>query len=150
VLHTLPLRTRQAVDDALPFEEFLFRLLADEVDRRDAKQLEARLRRAQFESSKSFEDFDFSFNPKIPKARLIDLATATFVTARSPTTTGPRLRTSTIRPPRGSWSSPAAAWTISLKASPWARSVPFAATFDQGHWSLVRRPWSGFRHSLHG
>lgn len=80
VLHTLPLRTQQAVDDALPFEEFLFRLLADEVDRRDAKQLEARLRRAQFESSKSFEDFDFSFNPKIPKARLIDLATATFVT----------------------------------------------------------------------
>ncbi len=47
LLHTLTLRTRQAVDDGLPFEEFLFRLLADEVERRDAKQLAQRLRRAK-------------------------------------------------------------------------------------------------------
>jgi DNA replication protein DnaC len=79
LLHTLTLRTRQAVDDGLPFEEFLFRLLADEVERRDAKQLAQRLRRAQFESTKTLEDFDFTFNPKIPKAKIIDLATAAFV-----------------------------------------------------------------------
>jgi DNA replication protein DnaC len=79
LLHTLTLRTRQAVDDGLPFEEFLFRLLADEVERRDAKQLAQRLRRAQFESAKTLEDFDFTFNPKIPKAKIIDLATAAFV-----------------------------------------------------------------------
>src|SRR6185369_11812519 len=79
LLQTLTLRTRQAVDDSLPFEEFLFRLLADEVERRDAKQLAQRLRRAQFESAKTLEDFDFTFNPKIPKAKIIDLATAVFV-----------------------------------------------------------------------
>jgi DNA replication protein DnaC len=79
VLQTLELRTRQAVEDGLPFEEFLFRLLSDETERRDAKQLDLRLRRAQFEHQKTFEDFDFSFNPKIPKARIIDLATGQFV-----------------------------------------------------------------------
>jgi len=79
LLHTLALRTRQAVDDSLAFEEFLFRLLADEVERRDAKQLELRLRRAQFEHAKTIEDFDFTFNPKVPKTKLIDLATGHFV-----------------------------------------------------------------------
>ena len=82
VLHTLTLRTRQAVEDNLAFEEFLFRLLHDEFERRDAKQLELRLRRAQFEHARTIEDFDFSFNPKIPKSRIIDLATTAFVTRK--------------------------------------------------------------------
>ena len=79
VLHTLELRNRQAVEDSLPFEEFLYRLLHDEVERRDQKQLEMRLRRAQFDHAKTIEDFDFTFNPQIPKSRVIDLATASFV-----------------------------------------------------------------------
>jgi DNA replication protein DnaC len=79
LLHTLSLRTRQAVEDSLAFEEFLFRLLGDEVERRDAKQLEMRLRRALFEHAKTIEDFDFTFNPKIPKTKIIDLATGQFV-----------------------------------------------------------------------
>lgn len=79
LLHTLALRTRQAIDDSLAFDEFLFRLLADEVERRDAKQLEQRLRRAQFEHAKTIEDFDFTFNAKIPKTKIIDLATGHFV-----------------------------------------------------------------------
>lgn len=79
VLNTLELRTRQAVDDDLSHSEFLYRLLNDEVERRDAKQLDLRLRRASFEHHKTLEDFDFTFNPKIPKAKLLDLATANFV-----------------------------------------------------------------------
>lgn len=82
VLQTLELRTRQAADDDLSHPEFLLRLLTDEVERRDAKQLELRLRRASFEHSKSLEDFDFTFNPKIPKSRIIDLATCGFVDKR--------------------------------------------------------------------
>ena len=35
VLETLDLRRRQAVDDSLSFDEFLYRLLYDEVERRD-------------------------------------------------------------------------------------------------------------------
>ena len=49
VLQTLEVRTRQAVDDDLSHSEFLLRLLTDEVERRDARQLELRLRRASFE-----------------------------------------------------------------------------------------------------
>ena len=82
ILQTLDLRTRQAVEGDLAHAEFLLRLLTDEVERRDAKQLDTRLRRANFEYRKSLEDFDFGFNPKIPKAKIIDLATCLFVAKR--------------------------------------------------------------------
>ena len=79
VLQTLDLRTKQAVDDNLPYEEFLLRLLSDEVERREAKRLQLRLNRADFEHAKTLNDFNFSFNEEIPKARIIDLATCTFI-----------------------------------------------------------------------
>lgn len=79
VLDTLELRRKQAVDDDLPFEEFLLRLLCDELERREAKQLRLRLQRAQFEYAQTLEDFDFTFNPKVPKTTIIDLATGLFI-----------------------------------------------------------------------
>ena len=79
VLQSLELRVRQAVDDEVHPTEFLYRVLHDEVERREAKQLTLRMRRARFESDKSVEDFDFRFNPDIPKSRVIDLATCAFV-----------------------------------------------------------------------
>ena len=50
VLQTLELRTRQAADHSLSHAEFLLRLLTDEAERRDAKMLEQRIRRANFSS----------------------------------------------------------------------------------------------------
>jgi DNA replication protein DnaC len=82
VLHTLDLRTKEAVDADLSHTEFLFRLCTDEVERRDHKQLELRLRRASFESTKRLEDFEWSFNPQIPTAKIIDLATCHFIDKR--------------------------------------------------------------------
>lgn len=79
ILQTLELRTRQAAEDNIAPGEFLYRVLTDEVERRDGKQLDQRLRRASFEHHKTLEDFDFVFNPAIPRARIIDLATCTFV-----------------------------------------------------------------------
>jgi DNA replication protein DnaC len=79
VLQSLELRTRQAVDDDLSHGEFLYRLLSDEVERRDAKQLEQRVRRASFDGQRNLEDFDFHFNPEIPKTKIIDLATCAFI-----------------------------------------------------------------------
>ena len=79
VLQSLDLRNREAVDDSLAHTEYLFRLLHDEVDRRESKQLSQRLRRANFEAMKSIEDFDFQFNPNVPKAKVLDLATCQFV-----------------------------------------------------------------------
>lgn len=79
VMKTLDLRKRQALEDDLAIDDFLQRLLQDEVERRDAKQTEVRLRRANFEGTKRLEDFDFTFNPKIPKQRVLDLAACHFV-----------------------------------------------------------------------
>ena len=79
VLQTLPLRVRQAVDENLDQQEFLYRLLHDEVERRDGKQLQLRLGRANFEHERTLEDFDFLFNPGVPRAKIVDLATCVFV-----------------------------------------------------------------------
>ncbi|MEQ9317826.1 MAG: IS21-like element helper ATPase IstB [Polyangiaceae bacterium] len=79
VLQSLELRMKNAVDDELSYEEFLYRLLGDEVERRDAKQLGQRLRRANFEHAKTLEDFDFHFNPSIPKQKVLELGTCAFV-----------------------------------------------------------------------
>jgi len=82
VLQTLDLRTKEAVDASLSHSEFLFRLCADEVERRESKQLEMRMRRANFECTKRLDDFEWAFNPKVPKAKIVDLATCHFVEKR--------------------------------------------------------------------
>ena len=79
VLQSLELRLNQATEDDLAHAEFLLRLLTDEIERRDAKHLEQRIRRADFEHGKTLETFDFHFNPAVPKTKIIDLATCTFV-----------------------------------------------------------------------
>lgn len=79
ILETLELRCRQATDDHLSHSEFLSRLLCDEVERRDTRQLDQRLRRASFEAHKTLEDFDWRFNPKLPKDKLLELGTCQFV-----------------------------------------------------------------------
>ena len=82
VLQSLEARTRQAVDDDLSHSEFLYNLLHDEVERRESKQLSLRLKRASFEHDKTIEDFDFTFNPNVPKAQVLQLATCAFVGKR--------------------------------------------------------------------
>lgn len=82
VLTSLQMRSQEAVEDSLSHSEFLLRLLTDEVERREAKMLQQRIRRANFENSKTLEDFDFLFNPGVPKAKVIDLASCNFVGLR--------------------------------------------------------------------
>lgn len=82
VLETLDLRVQEALGDEIPHAEFLVRLLRDEVERRDAKQLATRLRRASFEHAKTLGDFDFTFNPTIPKALVVDLCAGGFIGRR--------------------------------------------------------------------
>jgi DNA replication protein DnaC len=79
VLQTLEVRTRQATDDNLSHIEFLYRLLSDEAERRDHKQLDGRLRKANFENQRTLEDFDFLFNPEVPRAKIVDLSTNMYV-----------------------------------------------------------------------
>ena len=82
VLESLELRLREAGEEEVSHVEFLLRLLTDEAQRRAGKQTALRLRRANFEHAKTLEEFDFTFNPSIPRSRILDLATCRFVSQR--------------------------------------------------------------------
>ncbi|MBF0184711.1 MAG: ATP-binding protein [Magnetococcales bacterium] len=79
MLETLEDRTVQAVDSKISYTDFLERLLEDEIERREQKQLALRLRRAGFDPSKTLETFDFSFNPGINRQAIQELSTCGFV-----------------------------------------------------------------------
>lgn len=81
MLDTLEARLGQAHAGELGHLEFLQVLCADEIARREVAALERRLRAARFEATVTIEDFDFSYNPKIPAAVIRDLATLRFVEA---------------------------------------------------------------------
>jgi DNA replication protein DnaC len=74
MLDTLDARLAQTRDGGLGHVEFLQVLCEDEIARRESAALTRRLRRAKFEEQATFEDFDFTANPKLPAATLRDLA----------------------------------------------------------------------------
>lgn len=74
MLDTLDARLVQTRDGGLGHLEFLQTLCEDEIARRESAALTRRLRRAKFEEQATFEDFDFTANPKLPGAMLRDLA----------------------------------------------------------------------------
>jgi DNA replication protein DnaC len=79
MLDGLDVRTEQAVREQWSHLEFLTRLVQDEVERRNQKQLAQRLRRGGLQTGKTLTSFDFSFNPSINRQLVQDLATCTFV-----------------------------------------------------------------------
>ena len=81
MLDTLESRLAQASAGELGHVELLGVLCGDEAARRDSAGLERRVKAARFEQSATIEEFDFSFNPKIPAAQIRDLATLRFVDA---------------------------------------------------------------------
>jgi DNA replication protein DnaC len=81
MLDTLEARLAQTRAGQLGHLEFLQALCEDEISRRDAAALDRRLRAARFEHAATIEDFDFSYNPKIPAAQIRDLAALRFLDA---------------------------------------------------------------------
>jgi len=79
MLDTLDARLAQARAGDLVHLEFLEVLCEGEIARRAAKSLGERVRRARFEERVTLEEFDFSFNPKVPAALIRDLAALRFV-----------------------------------------------------------------------
>lgn len=75
----LPLRIEQARSGPLDVAEFLELLVGDELARRSDRLFARRLKQAGLVHVKELSEFDFSFNPKIPRAKLVELATARFV-----------------------------------------------------------------------
>lgn len=81
MLETLDARLGQARAGELGHLEFLQVLCEDEISRREAASLLRRVRQARFEETVTLEDFNFSFNPKVPAAQIRDLAALDFVDA---------------------------------------------------------------------
>ena len=79
---TLELRLTQAEKDELSYLAFLSLMVQDEIERREAKKLTARIQKASFEEQKTLEEFDFAFNPKIKRGVVTDLATCLFIEKR--------------------------------------------------------------------
>jgi DNA replication protein DnaC len=76
---TLDVRLQEAAGHQLNHAEFLELVLQDELLVRNERQINRRVKAAQFRELKVLDDFDWSFNPSIPRKQVFDLATCRFV-----------------------------------------------------------------------
>ena len=79
MVHTLDVRTTQAIERQLGPTEFLALLLDDELERRSQTRLARRLAQSGCDSYKTLADFDFAAAPGVNRTLIQDLATCTFV-----------------------------------------------------------------------
>ena len=79
MVQALPGRLAQAQAAKLTHLEFLELLVADELAVRADRLFARRLKQAGIVELKDFTDFNWNFNPQLPRARLCELTTARFV-----------------------------------------------------------------------
>lgn len=79
MVEALPGRVAQAEAAPLPHLEFLELLVQDELARRANRLFARRLKQASITTMKTLAEFDWTFNPKMPKAKIVELASARFV-----------------------------------------------------------------------
>ena len=75
---TLDLRLQEARGNDLDHLEFLELALQDELDIREQRSIERRIKLAAFREPRSLESFDFSFNTSIDRKLVFDLAVGRF------------------------------------------------------------------------
>jgi DNA replication protein DnaC len=76
---TLDVRLQEAASHNLSHVEFLELILQDELTVRDERMINRRVNAASFRELKPLDQFDWSFNPSLPKKQVFDLATCRFV-----------------------------------------------------------------------
>jgi len=79
LLESLEVRLHEAQSHQLNQLEFLELILQDELAVRSDRQRQRRVKAAGFRELKSLEDFDWSFNPSVPKKRVYELATGRYL-----------------------------------------------------------------------
>jgi DNA replication protein DnaC len=79
LLESLEIRLQEATGHGLSHAEFLELIVQDELAVRGNRKLERQFKSAQFRERKSLEDFDWSFNPSIPRKQIYDLASCRFL-----------------------------------------------------------------------
>jgi DNA replication protein DnaC len=79
----LETRLHQAQAEPMAPIDLISCLVSDELNRRSNRLLELRRRQAGFrDPSKTLDNFDFTFNPKINRSLIFDLATCGFIAKR--------------------------------------------------------------------
>lgn len=76
---SLDVRLQEASANGLNAAEFLEVILQDETDVRKERLIERRTKAASFRELKTLEDFDWSFNPTLPRKVIYELATGKFI-----------------------------------------------------------------------
>ena len=84
ILDSLEARNRQAIEGKLAYTEFLAMLIGDEVARRENKKFSMRLRRAQFRTTKTLEQFDFARLPTLTRQLVHELASGRYLHEKAP------------------------------------------------------------------
>jgi len=76
---TLDVRLQEAAAGRLGHGEFLELIFQDELNVRQERFLNRRTKAADFHHLKTLEDFDWRFNPSVPRKEIYDLATGQFI-----------------------------------------------------------------------
>jgi len=79
LMATLEMRLNEAIGNQLSHVEFLELIVNDEIAVREDRAIARRLKAAKFRELKSLEDFDFSFNTRINRRDIMELATCRFI-----------------------------------------------------------------------
>src|SRR5690348_9826187 len=79
----LETRLRQAQSENMAAIDLMSCLIGDELNRRSERLLERRRKQAAFrDPNKTLDNFDFTFNPKMNRSLVFDLATCAFIGKR--------------------------------------------------------------------
>src|SRR5262252_2556882 len=79
----LETRLRQAQTETMPPIDLISCLVSDELTRRSDRLLERRRKQAGFrDANRTLDNFDFTFNPKMNRSMVFDLATGAFIGKR--------------------------------------------------------------------
>jgi IstB-like ATP binding protein len=79
IAETLSTRLLQAQAAQEPFLQTFAAMLQDELDRRRSRLLERRYKRSGLDEKLTLADFDWRFNPKLPRAACFELHTLKFI-----------------------------------------------------------------------
>lgn len=82
MIATLQARALQVAHHQTDFTEAFASLVQDELDRRRSRLLERRFALSGLPERKDLKDFDWAYNPRIPKREVLELATLKFIEAR--------------------------------------------------------------------
>ena len=77
---TLSTRVLEAQTTQQPFLDTLSALLQDELDRRRTRLTERRFKHSRLDERLTLQDFDWRFNPKLPRQACFELYTLKFIT----------------------------------------------------------------------